>query len=190
MLRETLNDPSECGLPSALEVMGERWAFMILRAALNGVHHFEEFQTELGSARNILSNRLQRLVANEILARDVMCCDRRKVQYRLTEKGTDLLPTMVALRQWGEKWGLGTPSTPVLADARDLQPIRPVTLQAHDGRVLGKHDLCWIDVGEEREVRQIGAASAQVSPAAPASLSAAIAVDAQGVAPALAPTKQ
>ena len=160
------------------------------RAALNGVHHFEEFQTELGIARNILSNRLQRLVANEILARDVMCCDRRKVQYRLTEKGTDLLPTMVALRQWGEKWGLGTPSTPVLADARDLQPIRPVTLQAHDGRVLGKHDLCWIDVGEMREVRQIGAASAQVSPAAPASLSAAIAVDAQGVAPALAPTKQ
>jgi DNA-binding HxlR family transcriptional regulator len=190
MLRETLTDFNECGLPSALEVMGERWSFMILRAALNGVHHFEEFQTELGIARNILSNRLQRLVAHGILARDVMCCDRRKVQYRLTEKGTDLLPTMVALRQWGEKWGLGTPSTPVLADARDLQPIRPVALQAHDGRVLGKHDLCWIDVGEMREVRQIGAASAHVSPAAPASISAAIAGDAKGAAPALAPTKQ
>jgi hypothetical protein len=79
------------------------------------------------------------------------------------------------LRQWGEKWGLGTPSTPVLADARDLQPIRPVTLQAHDGRALGKHDLCWIDVGEVQEIRQIGAAHA---------------VDTRGAAAVLAPTKQ
>jgi DNA-binding HxlR family transcriptional regulator len=52
---------------------------MILRAALNGVHHFEEFQNELGIARNILSNRLQRLVAHGILERTVMACDRRKV---------------------------------------------------------------------------------------------------------------
>lgn len=148
MLREPLAEIAECGLPSALEVMGERWSFMILRAALNGVHHFEEFQTELGIARNILSNRLQRLVAHEILERTVMECDRRKVMYRLTEKGVDLLPTFVALRQWGEKWASGVPSTPVLVDVRDLQPILPVSIQAHDGRSLGKHDLCWMHAHE------------------------------------------
>ena len=143
-LREPLADLAECGLPAALEAMGERWSFMILRAAFNGIRHFEEFQTELGIARNILSNRLQRLVAHGILARDVMECDRRKVQYCLTDKGLELLPAMVALRQWGERWGSGVPSTPVLVDDRDLQPIRPVTLQAHDGRALDKKDLRWM----------------------------------------------
>lgn len=159
-LREPLGDVLSCSLPDALDVMGERWSFMILRAALNGVHHFEEFQTELGIARNILSNRLQRLVGHGILERTIMECDRRKVHYRLTEKGSDLLPTMVALRQWGEKWGSGVPSTPVLVDERDLQPIRIVAIQAHDGRTLGKHDLCWMHA---HEVRQIGSATATTS---------------------------
>ncbi len=153
VLRETLTVNCECGLPSALEAMGERWSFMILRGAFNGIHHFEEFQTELGIARNILSNRLSRLVSHGILARTVMVCDRRKVLYRLTEKGLDLLPTVVALRQWGEKWGSGEPSTPVLVDARDLQPVRQVVLQAHDGRTLGKLDLMWMHA---EEVRALG----------------------------------
>ncbi|MCC7395355.1 MAG: helix-turn-helix transcriptional regulator [Sphingomonadaceae bacterium] len=143
-----------CGLPAALEAMGERWSFMILRAAFNGVHHFEEFQSELSIARNILSNRLQRLVAHGILERAAMLCDRRKICYRLTEKGLDLLPTMVALRQWGEKWGSGVPSTPVLVDARDHQPVRPVVLQAHDGRALSKHDLMWMDVDAVRPLAE------------------------------------
>ncbi|MGH6632894.1 MAG: winged helix-turn-helix transcriptional regulator, partial [Sphingopyxis sp.] len=82
-LRELLNDMDggNCALPLALEAMGERWSFMILRAAFNGVHHFEEFQQELNIARNILSNRLSRLVDHGIMAREVMAEDRRKVQY-------------------------------------------------------------------------------------------------------------
>lgn len=148
MLREPLAELAECGLPVALEAMGERWSFMILRAAFNGVHHFEEFQSELGIARNILSNRLARLVDHGVLAREVMTEDRRKIRYRLTEKGQDLLPTMVALRQWGERWVSGVPSSPVLVDERDHQPVRPVALLAHDGRVLGKHDLCWMHADE------------------------------------------
>lgn len=170
MLREQLVEDGECSLPAALEAMGERWSFMILRAAFNGIHHFEEFQTELGIARNILSNRLQRLVMHGILERSVMCCDRRKVLYNLTEKGQGLLPTMVALRQWGEKWGSGVQVTPVLVDARDLQPVRPVVLQAHDGRVLGKNDLMWMHVHEVRPLggkdvagSLVGAASADAA---------------------------
>jgi DNA-binding HxlR family transcriptional regulator len=147
MLREPLSE-AECGLPAALEAMGERWSFMILRAAFNGVHHFEEFQSELGIARNILSNRLVRLVEHGVLAREVMAEDRRKVQYILTDKGQDLLPCMVSLRQWGERWGSGVPSSPVLVDERDHQPIRSVALQAHDGRTLGWHDLCWMHAEE------------------------------------------
>jgi DNA-binding HxlR family transcriptional regulator len=143
-LREPLDD-QDCGLPLALEAMGDRWCFMILRAALNGVHHFEDFLSATGIARNILSNRLLRLVESGILQRQQMEDDRRKVLYRLTDKGMDLLPAMLALRQWGEKYGLGVPSNPVLVDKRDCLPIQPIAVHAHDGRVLAKEDLKWVD---------------------------------------------
>ena len=152
-VREVLN---VCSLPAALEAMGERWSFMILRAAFNGLYHFEEFQSELGIARNILANRLARLVEHDILTREAMPEDRRKIEYRLTEKGAALLPTMIALRQWGERWETGMPATPVLVDARDMRPIGPIEVRAWDGRVLTKHDLLWAlaeDVVNEPEMR-------------------------------------
>ncbi|MET3472468.1 DNA-binding HxlR family transcriptional regulator [Novosphingobium sp. 1529] len=142
-LQEPLADIAQCSLPVALEVMGERWSFMILRAAFTGISHFEEFLSQLGIARNILSNRLSRLVDHGILARIPCCDDRRRVEYRLTPKGFDLLPAMLALRQWGEKWGAGISCNPVLCDARDGQPIAPIVLRAHDGRPLGPADLAW-----------------------------------------------
>lgn len=144
-LREML---AECSLPRALESMGERWSFLILRAAFNGLHHFEDFQQELGIARNILANRLARLVENGIMERKPLAEDRRKIVYKLTDKGHALLPTMVALRQWGERWETGVPAFPVLVDARDRLPVQPVSVLSHDGRVLGKHDLVWALPGE------------------------------------------
>jgi len=155
-LREPLRDLAECSLPAALEAMGERWSFLILRAAFNGLYHFEEFQSELGIARNILANRLARLVEHGILKRDALPEDRRKIEYRLTDKGMALLPTMIALRQWGERWETGVAATPVLVDARDMRPIAPIDVRAWDGRVLTKHDLLWAlpeDVNREHEIR-------------------------------------
>jgi DNA-binding HxlR family transcriptional regulator len=146
-LREPL-DSINCGLPLALEVMGERWSFMILRAAFNGILHFEEFQSELGIARNILSNRLVKLVEHGVMEREQMEDDRRKVAYRLTQKGIDLLPAMLALRQWGENYGLGVPSNPVLVDRRDHLPIAPIEIRAHDGRIITWPDLQWQDRAE------------------------------------------
>jgi len=142
-LREDLKAAAECGLPAALEVMGERWSFLILRAAFNGLVHFEEFSSQLGIARNILSNRLARLVDHGVLARTPCQDDRRKIEYRLTAKGSDLLPAMIALRQWGEKYTMNGASNPALVDARDGQPIAPIRIRAHDGRDIGWHDLAW-----------------------------------------------
>lgn len=147
-LHEPLGDMQNCGLPSALEVMGERWSFMILRAAFNGLHHFEEFLGALGIARNILSNRLARLVEHGIMKREPLPDDRRKIEYRLTAKGLDLLPAMLALRQWGEKYGVGVPSNPVLCDSRDGMPIAPIGIHAHDGRLLGPMDLEWRETAD------------------------------------------
>ena len=156
-VREPLRELTECGLPQALEVMGERWSFMILRASFNGLHHFEEFLSELGIARNILSNRLAKLVEHEILVRQPMAEDRRKIEYRLTEKGMDLLPAMIALRQWGQKYGVDVVENPVLVDERDRLPIGPVSMLAHDGRVLDYKGLRMVDkskVGVLSEVLQ------------------------------------
>ncbi len=155
MIKEDLRLLADCALPAALEAMGERWSFLILRAAFNGLHHFEEFQSTLGIARNILANRLGRLVDHGILSREPMADDRRKVEYRLTEKGSELLPAMLALRQWGEKWEAGTPSTPVLVDERDHQPIRKIGILSHDGRTLGLRDLCWAHAEDIRPLEPL-----------------------------------
>ena len=154
MLKENLAEIAECGLPAALDTMGERWSFLILRGAFNGLHHFEEYQSTLGIARNILANRLGRLVQNGILARTPLPDDRRKIEYRLTEKGADLLPAMLALRQWGEKWETGCVSNPVLVDERDEQPIAKIAIHAHDGRELGLRDLRW---KHAEDIKDIGA---------------------------------
>jgi len=155
-LREPLKELVECGLPSALEAMGERWSFMILRASFNGIYHFEEFLDQLGIARNILSNRLSRLVENGILKREHCADDRRRIEYRLTEKGFDLLPAMLALRQWGEKWELGVPSNPVLCDAREGLPIARIGIHAADGRPLDHKELHWRDRSELEAEHLVG----------------------------------
>src|SRR4051812_31879233 len=133
-----------CPIPAAVELIGEKWAFLILRGAFNGLQHFEEFQAGLGIARNILSDRLSKLVAGEILERQADPGDRRRVIYSLTPKGEGLLPVVLALRQWGEEWGYGNMHI-VLADRRDGKPVQRMCVQAHDGRQLSLGELTWID---------------------------------------------
>lgn len=133
-----------CPLPAAVELIGEKWAFLILRGALNGLQHFEEFQAGLGIARNILSDRLSKLVAGGILQRKADPDDGRRVIYSLTAKGEDLLPVVLALRQWGENWGYGSMEV-VLADVRDRKPVRKLCVLSHDGRELKLADLTWTE---------------------------------------------
>lgn len=131
-----------CPLPAAVELIGEKWAFLILRGAINGLQHFEEFQAGLGIARNILSDRLSKLVAGGILERTPDPTDRRKVVYSLTPKGQALHPVVLALRQWGEDWGTG-PADIILVDRQTRRPVRKICVQAEDGRLLTHDDLVW-----------------------------------------------
>lgn len=132
-----------CPIPAAVELIGEKWAFLILRGAFNGLHHFEEFQAGLGIARNILSDRLGKLVSGGILERSSDPSDRRKVVYSLTGKGRALLPVVLAIRQWGEDWGYGEMEI-VLADSKQRRPIRRIKVLAEDGREVVLDDLTWI----------------------------------------------
>jgi DNA-binding HxlR family transcriptional regulator len=144
-----------CPLPSAVELIGEKWAFLILRGALNGLEHFEQFQAGLGIARNILSNRLAKMVEGEILERSPDPADRRKVVYSLTAKGEALLPVVLALRQWGEDWGHGCQEI-FLADKLEGKPVRRICVLAADGRELRLGDMMWVDKATGASIKHPG----------------------------------
>jgi DNA-binding HxlR family transcriptional regulator len=148
----------QCPLPAAVELIGEKWAFLIVRGAFNDLHHFEEFQAGLGIARNILSDRLAKLVSGGILRRTLDPSDRRKVIYTLTAKGEDLMPVVLALRQWGEEWGSG-PADIVLVDKNTGLPVRKICVHAEDGRVLKNGDLIWASRDEAEAARKGGRAA-------------------------------
>ena len=100
------------GLAAALDIIGEWWTPLILRAVFKGRVRFESIQGELGVARNILTDRLNTLVSTEVL-RKVQYNDKpARFEYHLTEKGLDLYGTLVALKAWGDKWVLDGVPTP------------------------------------------------------------------------------
>jgi DNA-binding HxlR family transcriptional regulator len=148
-----------CPLPPAIELIGEKWALLIVRAALNGLVHFDHFQAGLGIARNVLSNRLRELVAGGILERTPASEDRRKVVYSLTAKGEALLPVVLALRQWSEDWGHGRQER-ILVDRLTDQPIRRIRVLGQDGRELGMRDLKWVELKKPARMPLREAASA------------------------------
>jgi DNA-binding HxlR family transcriptional regulator len=141
---------TKCPLSSALGMIGDRWTLLILFCSLFGTAHFEDFLSHLGIARNILSNRLARLVKLGVLTRHVMESDKRRVEYRLTQKGLDIAPMLMALRQWTAHWEEGGALMANMADKRDRLPIRELGLYAQDGRLLAPDDIVWLnDRGEE-----------------------------------------
>ena|SRR5712692_1088919 len=92
-----------CSIAKTLEIVGERWTLLIIRDAFLGLQRFEQFQEGLGIARNVLTDRLNRLVDEGILER-VPYSDRPRYEYRLTPKGRDLQIALAGLRQWGDKY--------------------------------------------------------------------------------------
>jgi DNA-binding HxlR family transcriptional regulator len=94
----------DCSVAKALEVIGERWSLLIVRAVMHGNRRFGEMQESLGIARNVLSARLQRLVDEEILERRAYQESPPRYEYFLTDKGLDLWPALIALLHWGDRY--------------------------------------------------------------------------------------
>jgi DNA-binding HxlR family transcriptional regulator len=92
-----------CSIANALEVVGERWTLLIVRDVMAGNRRFDELQKGLGVARNVLANRLGRLVDEDILERRAYQSNPVRYEYFLTEKGLDLWPALVALLSWGDR---------------------------------------------------------------------------------------
>lgn len=96
-------DEQVCSIARALEVIGERWTLLIVRDVQLGLHRFEDIQTELGIARNVLTNRLSALVEAGVLERRPYSGHPQRFEYHLTPMGRELAVPIVALMQWGDR---------------------------------------------------------------------------------------
>lgn len=105
-------------IAATLAFVGDRWSLLILRDAFRGVRRFADLCDDLGIARNILADRLDKLVDAGILERVPYQERPLRHEYRLTAKGRDLSPALVALMRWGDRWAVeGTPPTLLVHDA-------------------------------------------------------------------------
>lgn len=135
-------DDSNCSVARALDEVGDWWSLLIVLHAMYGTRRFVDFQQQLGIAKNILCDRLSRLVDSGVMRKVDVGEHGSRFEYRLTEKGRDLFPVVIALRQWGDKWN-PSPGQPQL-DLRDRatgRPIQPVVVQDADGNELTIRDV-------------------------------------------------
>jgi DNA-binding HxlR family transcriptional regulator len=93
-----------CSVAQCLEVVGEWWSMLIIRDAFMGVSRFDQFQERLGISRNVLNQRLARLVDAGVLVKVPYSEHPLRHDYRLTDKGRDLWPVLTAMRQWGDHY--------------------------------------------------------------------------------------
>ena len=118
-----------CSVARTLELVGERWTLLVVRDAFLGRSRFEEFQESLGIARNILTDRLAKLVEHGIFERVRYQERPDRYEYRLTPKGRDLRLTLAALMQWGDQYVSPTPPRR-LRRKSDGTPVRVALVDA------------------------------------------------------------
>jgi DNA-binding HxlR family transcriptional regulator len=137
-------DRDNCAVGNTMAVIGERWTLLVLREAFLGVRRFEQIQRNTGVARNILSDRLNTLVANGILRREAYQERPVRYEYRLTEKGLDLYPVLITLMAWGMRHA--------------MDDVEPTMLLQHKGcGSTSMPRLACPDCGEPVEAREMRA---------------------------------
>jgi DNA-binding HxlR family transcriptional regulator len=131
-------DPANCAIGAAVKIIGERPTFLVLREAFNGVRRFADMQGRTGMPRQVLSDRLARLVGEGLLRKVPYQEDgqRGRYEYRLTAKGLDLYPVLIALMEWGDRYETGAAGPPVVLRHRDCgEPVR-LELRCGAGHIL------------------------------------------------------
>ncbi|MBS0537323.1 MAG: helix-turn-helix transcriptional regulator [Proteobacteria bacterium] len=135
-MRRTSYEQMNCSIASALDVVGEPWTLLIVRDAFYGVRRFDDFQENLGIARNVLTARLKKLVEAGVFRKTAYRQRPLRHEYRLTEKGAALFTVIVGLKQWGDRFGAaarnGRPMD--LVDRNDGHPLEPVLIDSATGQ--------------------------------------------------------
>ena len=147
-MSELVLDRTRCSVAGTLAVVGEKWSLLVLREAFLGVRRFADFQRILGAPRAVLTDRLASLVAQGILHRVPYQAEgeRQRHEYRLTPKGVDLYPTLVALMEWGDRHLAPDGDAPMELRHRDCGAPVHLRLTCDDGHTLDS----------AREVRAVG----------------------------------
>ncbi|MET7992691.1 winged helix-turn-helix transcriptional regulator [Amycolatopsis sp. NPDC005232] len=129
-----------CSVARTWSVIGERWTMMILRECFRGERRYDHFRTKLGLGSNVLNDRLRLLTAEGVLDRVQYQDTPPRHEYRLTEKGADLYPILLAVMSWGDKYQNEVP--PVRLHHRDCgHPADPRPTCARCGEPVGWRDL-------------------------------------------------
>jgi DNA-binding HxlR family transcriptional regulator len=132
-----------CSVKRTLDVVGEKWTLLVLREAFYGARRFEDFRRRVGCARNVLSERLGTLVDAGLMVREPYRepNQRTRHEYRLTEKGIDLLPALVALMHWGDRWEADAEGPPVEVVHRECgHPVETILRCSRDRESLTARD--------------------------------------------------
>ncbi|MGY1641709.1 winged helix-turn-helix transcriptional regulator [Geodermatophilus sp. SYSU D00703] len=125
-MSDALWDRSRCSVAGTLAVVGEKWSLLVLREAFLGVRRFADFQRVLGAPRAVLTDRLNTLVGQGVLRRVPYQAEgeRQRHEYRLTQKGVDLYPALVALMEWGDRYLAEEGTAPLELRHRDCgEPV-------------------------------------------------------------------
>jgi DNA-binding HxlR family transcriptional regulator len=141
-MERTAYQTSNCSIARSLEVLGEKWTLLILRESFYGATRFEQFHQVLNCPRNLLSERLTRLVEEGILERSEYRepGSRARKEYRMTEKGRELMPILLALREWGDRYKADPEGPPVLARHAECGKKLHLTLTCDAGHVATTPD--------------------------------------------------
>lgn len=147
MVKRKSHKGDYCPSARSLDVIGDWWSLLIVRDAFDGLTRFSEFQRSLGIARNILATRLRTLTERGILE-TVPAAEGPRQEYRLTDRGRDLFPVMVALRQFGERhlFAPGEKHSHLVERATG-KPVR-LDIRTEDGRPIGPDEAVIIKVPE------------------------------------------
>jgi DNA-binding HxlR family transcriptional regulator len=141
-----------CSVARTLAVLGERWTLLVLKHSFLGTRRFEDFQGQMGVARNVLSDRLQRLVDDGILERRQYQERPVRHEYKLTQKGRDLYPVLVSLMRWGDQYNAPEGPPIVLVHEKCGHEADPQLTCTHCGEEL-----------DPREMRPLAGPGAQVA---------------------------
>jgi DNA-binding HxlR family transcriptional regulator len=136
VVQRTSFEDMNCSVAQCLEVVGDWWSLLIVRDAFLGVRRFDDFQARLGISRNILNQRLTKLVDHGVLDRVPYQDNPPRASYRLTEKGRDLWHVLTAMRQWGDRWV--APQGPPLKMRHEAcgRVVKAVTVCSHCGEPI------------------------------------------------------
>ncbi len=130
-------DEMNCSVAQALDVLGDWWTLLLVREAFFGTTRFKDFQRHLGIAKNILSARLEHLVERGVFEQVPVGEGGRRMEYRLTPMGRDLLTVLTALREWSDRWVYGEGHEPlVVVDSKTGKPPPRLRLRDGQGRLI------------------------------------------------------